>query len=784
MLEPSAYVLELRSKFPPSIPHAPTTDGSWRTRALDLENELKVLKDSYEKEQIEHLSRVNKTVAALAACRTASKETGVQAPSKETRHSTEAPDLDASTKNAVPKKKGKQKKTNVADSSGANATSKYPVQASTSEAQMTGPIRPDLKAIFQDFDRWNPLDGKTLGSGSMPRTGTLFSSFSSFDQLITALPSHPTPLAISQNILLISSTNRALDAIARVLNDVVSSSCLSDFSSVTKESYPTKTVQTLNLLLAYLLSTCFQNLFRRRISLPAETIVERLSEKKKQGKTTGKKNQGPSDLRSDPTASTSRPLSSGEEFSPEIWTSFERLLGVLTTAVLEPALKSLVPLSQQFTSATFAAEKQSLPSTSTPKSRPISDIRPDLLSLFRSGFEQISRLVVFFSSLDTLPAVSSRTQDSQAFSRSNNNNHYANCVFGVREYLSLVAIRDLLKIFSVDYRDSIRRIDDKQESCSTNPFIKNLRQPRGDPSAIGNSTSTYFLPGDAPPLTLSDGEKSTRESNTKKIQSNKSAPAPKPVSRIVRPRTREARIRELARKDAVWYIGTALHVLFENACFSDDGTTHPAPGPSFESNSSGTDLGTKAEARILGNSDFAATTTPTTTRNKDTGGVPSERSRMDPTLNANEAAKSSLSLLRTGLLDSFDALLSLVTECRPTISFSSFANSPRSVSTAPIAPQQQASRSIGKGSSLTTDVITAISSDFISDIQSGTAVETGETCKPVQPRNTFKDGRRTGNGDANNSRSGSGIIMDEVEYDLMLSIVERYWECTLGLTQS
>lgn len=47
-----AYVLSLRSMFPPSAPCAPTADGSWKTHALSLEEELIVLREKYEAEQI------------------------------------------------------------------------------------------------------------------------------------------------------------------------------------------------------------------------------------------------------------------------------------------------------------------------------------------------------------------------------------------------------------------------------------------------------------------------------------------------------------------------------------------------------------------------------------------------------------------------------------------------------------------------------------------------------------------------------------------------------------
>lgn len=61
-------------------------------------------------------------------------------------------------KAAVPKKKGRQKKT-VLDSNGVNATKKSSV-AFKSEAQAKKPLRLDLQAIFQEFQGGDSIEGK------------------------------------------------------------------------------------------------------------------------------------------------------------------------------------------------------------------------------------------------------------------------------------------------------------------------------------------------------------------------------------------------------------------------------------------------------------------------------------------------------------------------------------------------------------------------------------------------------------------------------------------------
>lgn len=48
----AAYVLDLRAKFQPFTPSAPTADGSWRTHALSLERDHAKLQVMYDAEKI------------------------------------------------------------------------------------------------------------------------------------------------------------------------------------------------------------------------------------------------------------------------------------------------------------------------------------------------------------------------------------------------------------------------------------------------------------------------------------------------------------------------------------------------------------------------------------------------------------------------------------------------------------------------------------------------------------------------------------------------------------
>ncbi|KAJ3797634.1 hypothetical protein GGU11DRAFT_756593 [Lentinula aff. detonsa] len=657
------------------------------------------MKEKHEEKEAEYLIRAN----ALAACQTDNiRNPGVQVSSEGTCLP-EAPSTELPAKNPIPKKKGKQKKTNVVDINLVNPARKSFLQAPVASNPGAQLLRLELQTIFHDFQ----------GSNSLGSEG--------FDKLSCAFSTCPIQLTLSQKILLISSTIRALEAIARVLNAVVVPSSPSLSPSAMKNINSKKTIQTLHLLLTYLLSTCFEVLFPRTISFSEETIIAQPNIKNKKGKKVGKKEQD------------------------------------LLSAILEPTIKSLVLLSHQYFSAAFSVKKQTPSATSSSEAYRIPDIRTDLLSLLRSAFDEISRLLV----LETLPPAGRGRADA---CDPRNRGRYTDCLSSVREYLSLTAVRELFKVFEIG--------------------------SRGEPS-LREPTSTRFPPyrtedTPSPPLAQSENDIPiwSQESNSKKkTQSSKSAP--KPASHLLRPRTKEGRIHKLARKDVVWYLCTVLHILFEDACFSDVGdhdlgsrTGSPRSTQTFtvEPNISGLTIPTKSKTCGVPAPPASSASTSMSIpsgNNQANGGVtdaisaPSKVNNASSTVsqhstsanvNATEAARSSLSLLRAGLLDSFDALLILVTNCRPAASFPAFQTLSQK-------------RNDSDSTTLTKSPLAATNDPSLSKIGStSTAVAIGDG----NAGNTLSDGvKKPG---TNTFPDGSEKIMDEVEYDMVLGIIERYWE--------
>ncbi|KAJ7151688.1 hypothetical protein C8R46DRAFT_1304291 [Mycena filopes] len=163
----ASYVLHLRSIFPPSTPVAPTTDGSWRTHALALEADLAKLKKKYEAEQI-------KTLVVSAA------------PSSDTAPSTSQPPV---------KRKAKKKPTD----------------------KRTDTLAPrDLETILENLNHRPEF-------ASVPMSDSLFSSFSAFQQLNSALWASDDGVTATQRSLLLSTTTRRLNAVAGVLHPILTS---------------------------------------------------------------------------------------------------------------------------------------------------------------------------------------------------------------------------------------------------------------------------------------------------------------------------------------------------------------------------------------------------------------------------------------------------------------------------------------------------------------------------------------------------------------------------------
>lgn len=141
-------MLDLRSKFPPSGPSAPTADGSWRTHALSLEGELTLLREKYEAEQISKnvflifcyfLNEVSLESISLAR---ANELAAAAIPPEVILSGEQVLEKDASdaSKNPTSKKKTKGKKVNVVDT-------KAPAVPAP---QLHAPARLDLKGIFKD----------------------------------------------------------------------------------------------------------------------------------------------------------------------------------------------------------------------------------------------------------------------------------------------------------------------------------------------------------------------------------------------------------------------------------------------------------------------------------------------------------------------------------------------------------------------------------------------------------------------------------------------------------
>lgn len=523
------------------------------------------------------------------------------------------------------------------------------------------------------------LQDSTLKS----RTGEvyLFSSFSSFEKLASALPNIPNA---SQKTILLSSTIRALESVSRVLRNVLTRSPPSSTSGAFCSHG--ETLQTLNVLTTHLLSVSFSLLF------PDVSSAKPSTEQRKPAKKAKKEEK------SAPSNSTS----SGT-YSLEFRSSFEKLLDTLTTLVLRPIIQAFASLSETYLLSVFDA-----PATAAPKdrssSKPSPDIRPDILSLFRSTFFLVSQLVVCF---DT-------PSDGQVFSNS--------YVLGVREFLSLAAVRELLKLF--ECRESIS--DDPRTHSLMDFMASTTLGDRHNGEGMNSTT--------------------TKESTFTDATSKRT-----PAGITPRRNNRNDRIRKLARKDAVWYLCTILHVLFENAYFPSE-TTESAVFPTA------TDLGPIASLPSSKTNPRNSSLEPTPSNVSSLGGYPSPAGSHKESIVGNhpenpltsdrhmdvsetEANASSLSLLRAGLLDSFDALLVLVTKCRP-------SDSPPSSWSA--VPKR-------------------------SDIDIGNRVSARD--------------ERVGTADVENSGNQGNIPtvvntrshMDELEYELVLGVVERYWECTLGV---
>ncbi|KAJ7226141.1 hypothetical protein GGX14DRAFT_132181 [Mycena pura] len=197
----ASYVLQLRSIFPPSEPVAPTSDGSWKTHALALEKDLASLKEKYDAKRINELA--------------------VPPPS-----AVDPPPNASQSTNRKPKKK-------------------------------TADVRLDLPARTS-------LEGVLNGLASQPNyilepgSDMLFSSFSAFQQVVSALQySSEAAVTTAERSLLLSTTKRALCALANILHPILCS------TEITVASQ-TATLQTLTNLVHHLASSALPLLLRKK----------------------------------------------------------------------------------------------------------------------------------------------------------------------------------------------------------------------------------------------------------------------------------------------------------------------------------------------------------------------------------------------------------------------------------------------------------------------------------------------------------------------------------------
>ncbi|KAK7035333.1 hypothetical protein VNI00_011864 [Paramarasmius palmivorus] len=375
----ASYILDLQTKFPSTTEwdenggdletlgrqtsRTPTLQSEdagqdseadafeWKRLALRLEEELEELKAKYEAEQI-------KTISLTAQIEANATSEMTQRPSSPSQDATSGTDARGSN-NTVKKKTTKK------------ASAAKPAAASTSSSTLEQGTSTSNTARLPDafFD----LKVETLNDTQL--TGL----FSSFSQLLSALPPNSTPIPKAQKTLLLSTTVRALHSISGILRDVL--------FRKSNEKTPSSLYrfQKVASLLRYLLTT----------SLP----LLRVHSKGKQ-----KANRS---LRTSEIADT--------------------ILDTLTAHILNPSIHSLIPLSEIFIDEIFcntsrgaktASKKpQSTASSALPKDpidlrTPVLNMVQDIISLvgtshYISGFREslslttVRELVALFDSSAT-----------------------------------------------------------------------------------------------------------------------------------------------------------------------------------------------------------------------------------------------------------------------------------------------------------------------------------------------------------------------------------------------
>lgn len=171
-------------------------------------------------------------------------------------------------------------------------------------------------------------------------TSSLFSSFSAFDQLTSALASSSS-IDKTERALLLSTTIRALEALALALSPSLVPQNDRITTHAQAEAFP-----TLTLLLHHLLTTALP-LLKRKVKGRRKTDLIPAAE--------------------------------------------DAILDVLTSQIIRPAIRAFRPMCHAYTTAFFpairlAGKKESITTPTKPAPAAPADLRPEVLSLFRAAF--------------------------------------------------------------------------------------------------------------------------------------------------------------------------------------------------------------------------------------------------------------------------------------------------------------------------------------------------------------------------------------------------------------
>ncbi|ESK96783.1 hypothetical protein Moror_6655 [Moniliophthora roreri MCA 2997] len=479
----ASYVLDLQTKFcstPDSTKSSDSIDPSgptgtfrthshndnaeqdsdvwrWKSLALRLEEELEELRAKYEAEQIKSLS-----LTVQVDAKSTSEMT--QEPSSSTQPQLQGPSSSAGAANAdnTTKKKPAKK----------NPKSKHPPStASGATDALVNLIKPRAR-IHPETISILELEG--LNDSQLPGV------FSSFSQLMSALPPDTRTITRPQVSLLLSTTIRVLQSVSGVLRTTLFTDADASAKSEKASSRPASPhrLQKVAALLNYLLT----------MSLPL--------------------------LRVQPKKKKLRQLSESSE-------NTDVLIDTLATFIMNPMIHSFIPLSENFLDELFRVDDRKDPlSGSRPTSKPTSkkakpavpeppiDLRIPVLNTLRDTFSAVGESYV---------------------------------TPGFRETLSLTVVREILALF-----DSTIRIS---PTTSASTSARNSNQTNRDPHVNESDDKEHS----------SDAKTSQRSAMYDCYCSvhRRGTPAEDPGEESVAVR------RKLARKDALWYLCSILHILLK-----------------------------------------------------------------------------------------------------------------------------------------------------------------------------------------------------------------------------